>query len=111
IASSSVIIIDQSNYFLSHIKLFSSTKVIQLWHGGGLYKKVAFDKTNYFKKNARIHRNISFLNISDEKLTKEYSRMFNVGKKNIISYGLPRTDLLFKRNSVEDKKKFFLLYP
>ncbi|MCW1623845.1 CDP-glycerol glycerophosphotransferase family protein [Campylobacter jejuni] len=36
--------------------------------------------------------------------------MFNVGKKNIISYGLPRTDLLFKRNSVEDKK-IFLLYP
>lgn len=47
------------------------------------------------------------MNISDEKLTKEYSRMFNVGKKNIISYGLPRTDLLFKRNSVEDKKNFF----
>lgn len=44
-------------------------------------KKLLLTKQTILKKNARIHRNISFLNISDEKLTKEYSRMFNVGKK------------------------------
>ncbi len=114
IANSSIIVIDQSNYFLSHIKLFAFTKVIQLWHGGGLYKKVAFDKysnENNPKKNIRIYRNISFVNISDKKLKKDYSRMFNIDEKNIINYGLPRTDLLFKRNSIEDKKRFLSLYP
>ncbi|MCR6585064.1 CDP-glycerol glycerophosphotransferase family protein [Campylobacter insulaenigrae] len=114
IAKSSIIIIDQSNYFLSYIRLFSSTKVLQLWHGGGLYKKVAFDKISSkksIKKITRIYRNISFLNISDVKLIDNYSHMFNIYKKNIISYGLPRTDLLFIRNTFDDKKKFLLMYP
>lgn len=114
IANSSIIIIDQSNYFLSYIKLFPSTKVLQLWHGGGLYKKVAFDKILSLEGNkniTRIYRNISFLNISDKKLSNEYSRMFNIHKENIINYGLPRTDRLFSRDTLKDKKEFLLMYP
>ncbi|ENQ6619583.1 CDP-glycerol glycerophosphotransferase family protein [Campylobacter lari] len=114
IANSSIIIIDQSNYFLSYIKLFPSTKVLQLWHGGGLYKKVAFDKILSLEGNkniTRIYRNISFLNISDKKLVNEYSRMFNIHKENIINYGLPRTDRLFSRDTLKDKKEFLLMYP
>ncbi|EAJ1349705.1 CDP-glycerol--glycerophosphate glycerophosphotransferase [Campylobacter coli] len=114
IANSSIIIIDQSNYFLSYIKLFSSTKVLQLWHGGGLYKKVAFDKILSLESNKniiRIYRNISFLNISDKKLVDDYSRMFNIHKENIINYGLPRTDRLFSRDTLKDKKEFLLMYP
>lgn len=114
IAKSSIIIIDQSNYLLSYIKLFSSTKVLQIWHGGGLYKKIAFDKISFLKDNkniTRIYRNITFLNISDKKLAEDYSRMFNIHKTNIISYGLPRTDRLFFRNTLKDKNEFLLMYP
>ncbi|HEC1706219.1 TPA: CDP-glycerol glycerophosphotransferase family protein [Campylobacter coli] len=114
IANSSIIIIDQSNYFLSYIKLFPSTKVLQLWHGGGLYKKVAFDKIISLESNkniTRIYRNISFLNISDEKLADDYSRMYNIYKENIIHYGLPRTDRLFSRDTLKDKKEFLLMHP
>ncbi|XTO85808.1 hypothetical protein K4E85_01845 [Campylobacter coli] len=37
--------------------------------------------------------------------------MFNIHKENIINYGLPRTDRLFSRDTLKDKKEFLLMYP
>lgn len=113
ISRSSIIFIDQSNYFLSYIKLYSFTQVIQCWHGGGLYKKVGFDncENRNWSKIKRIYRNINFLNISDDKLKQFYSNMFHIDLSYILSFGLPRTDLLFQKNIMLEKRKFYNLYP
>ncbi|MBZ7933477.1 CDP-glycerol glycerophosphotransferase family protein [Campylobacter sp. RM10543] len=110
ISKASIIFIDQSNYFLSYIKINSSVKVIQCWHGGGLYKAIGFDN-GMAHKISRNYRNISFLNISDGKLKQNYSSMFNISAENITCFGLPRADLLFKKNILDEKKIFYELYP
>lgn len=111
---SKIICIDQSNFFLSHMRLTTQSIVIQFWHGGGLYKKVAFDickSLQDFKRAKRIHQNISFLNICDEKLRADYAKMFNVRENQIVSFGLPRTDLFYKIDKRKNKQEFLQKYP
>lgn len=111
---SKIICIDQSIFFLSNLKFGRDSIVIQLWHGGGLYKKVAFDickNAQDFKRAKRIHQNISFVNISDKKLRTDYARMFNVKESQILSFGLPRIDKFFQIDSTTNRQKFLQKYP
>lgn len=97
IAKSKFIIIDQSVKILSLIKL-KDTDVLQLWHGGGLFKKVAYDLciNDYERKLIdRKYRNITYLNISSGSLVKEYSQMFNIDDKKITLFGMPRIDVFY----------------
>ncbi|MDE5603701.1 MAG: CDP-glycerol glycerophosphotransferase family protein, partial [Helicobacter sp.] len=111
---SKIICIDQSNFFLSSMRLTAQSIVIQLWHGGGLYKKVAFDlcqTSQDFKRAKRIHQNTSFVNISDSKLNADYAKMFNVNQNQILSFGLPRTDLFYQIDEIKNKQEFLQKYP
>ena len=111
---SKIILLDQSNFFLSHLRLDKDSIVIQLWHGGGLYKKVAFDivkNAQDFKRAKRIHKNTSFVNISDEKLKADYARMFGVKESQILSFGLPRIDPFFQMDFTKNKQEFLQKYP
>ncbi|WP_084761701.1 CDP-glycerol glycerophosphotransferase family protein [Succinimonas amylolytica] len=118
LACSKVVVLDQTNRVLSVLKIGKNTKCIQAWHGGGLYKKVGFDayRHGYSKEKEeirvrRIHRNIDYFVISDEKLTDKYSSIFRISKSKIIPYGIPRTDIIYKRDVISDRTNFYERYP
>lgn len=106
IALARLIIIDQSNYYLSHVKLSKETRVLQLWHGGGLLKKIGYDKNNKteeeLKRLNRVYGNITDVIVCDQRLKKYYASAFNVPIDHIYATGIPRTDLFYKIN--EDDK-------
>ena len=112
ISQSKIIITDQSSQILSNININKKTYCIQLWHISGLYKKIGFD--NNIKKEdsikekkrlLRIHRNIDYFIISDEKLKKYYAKAFNINESKILPFGLIRTDKLYLYNTYKMQEK------
>lgn len=120
ISRARVILIDQSNPIISRISIKGTTVVLQCWHGGGILKKIAFDDIRNsdlynIKRLNRIHRNINYYVISDEKFIPQFSKAFNVPPDNILPLGLPRTDIFFKPSKIKrifaTQKKVILYAP
>ncbi len=118
LAHAKIVLLDQSSRILSNIILSKDTIVIQLWHGGGLYKKVGFDafrmgydhKSEY-KRVQRIHGQIDYFVISDSKLIQYYANTFKLGHEQIMPLGLARTDLLYQCDKGQVKSRFYELHP
>lgn len=118
ISQSKVIIIDQSNKILSHLSINSKSTCIQIWHSGGLYKKIGFNAMrkgfDYIKecnRLYRIHKNIDYFIISDKKLIEFYAHAFRLRPEQIIPLGLSRTDYLYTVNCENAKKNFWNNFP
>ncbi len=128
LARAKVLLADQANPLLSSLRIHKETVCVQCWHSSGLYKKVGYDavRKGYALKDEenrirRIHGNISYFIISDEKLVPAYAKAFRLPEEKVLPLGLCRTDLLFKvkpeicraalcRNYGLDPQKKFLLY-
>lgn len=103
IAKAKVIVIDQSNKYISNIKILDKTKTIHCWHGGGILKKIAYDDIKNIseiekKRLARIYRNIDYFIISDKNLSSVFAKAYNININKILPIGLPRTDKLYHLN-------------
>ncbi len=99
IAGAKVILIDQSNRYLSGITLGRKTACIQCWHAGGAFKKVGFDaKRKGFddgleeKRISSIHKNISYFVCSSEHVADVYAKAFRIPREKMLVFGLPRLD-------------------
>lgn len=115
IASAKVLVIDQSNYCLSHISLCGRSKVLQIWHGGGLLKRVGYDKERIKSKSEakrlkRVYGNLTDVIVSEPRIAKFYASAFNLPISKVHPTGLPRTDLLYNYpKSCKNKEKKTLL--
>jgi len=88
----------------------SGTKVAQLWHAAGAFKKFGLDiqnRSDSLKKYRRIDANRwDFLLCSSEAITDIYAHAFQLkDKSRIYVDGLPRNDLLFSAIKERDKLK------
>lgn len=118
LARAKIVLIDQSSRLISNIRLSNKTTIIQLWHSGGLYKKVGFhafrvgyDEDEEYKRVKRIHGQIDYFIISDKKLIPYYAASFHIEPDHILPLGLARTDLLYQCNRQNIKEHFFESYP
>lgn len=118
IAHAKIILLDQASKILSNIIISKYTTIIQLWHSGGLYKKVGFDafRRGYdhkieYKRVQRIHGQVDYFVISDSKLIQYYANAFNLRNEQIIPLGLARTDLLYQCDKEQVKSRFYELHP
>lgn len=117
IAKARIICIDQATKITSRLTINPNTKVIQLWHAGGAFKKVGFDALvpgadiqSEINRIKRIHSNYSFLITSSVNVNKFYKQAFRLETHQILNFGLPRSDLLFKLNIDKIKELFCKKY-
>ena len=115
LASSRLVLVDQTNLLISNVKLSKTTKLIQIWHAGGAFKKIAFDACNGtikdLKRIKRIHGNTSYVVTSDCRLTDIYASAFKIPQKNVLPFGLLRSDEYYGKKKVRDSKRFVLWAP
>lgn len=118
LSRASVIVTDQSYPVTSNLHIDKRTSCVQVWHSSGFYKCVAFDamRKGYEKEKElsrlnRIHGNIDWLIISDEKLVKSYAEAFHLHNEQVLPLGLARTDLLYSCDPEQAKEKFFQSFP
>lgn len=81
------------------------TKVVQLWHACGAFKKWGYSTidTNWglSKSTAEkfpIHTNYTHIIVSSEDVAPHYAEAFNTDINKVYAYGVPRTDAFYDEN-------------
>lgn len=99
--------------------LRKDTKVIQVWHACGAFKKFGysildkdFGANNDYVKYIPIHSNYSHVLVSGKEVKKHYAAAFNMSEDNIDPIGIPRTDIFFNEDmKKEAKEKVYNKFP
>lgn len=123
LTSKSIIVNDFINTF---IPIRKNQILLNTWHGGGSFKTVGMTSkscTDYDLYFFKIHRKMTNAFVSSSSYFNEtvLNRSF-LYKGNILEYGMPRNDLLFKNDpnisikvkkhfGIEDNKKVVLYAP
>lgn len=108
LTTSKYIVIDNYFGFLSAVKFRKGTECIQLWHAAGAIKKFGLLATVFKKRNKRaqkrfvkVYNNFHKIVVGSDALATVYADAFNLSQDQMLSTGIPRTDLFFD----EMKKK------
>lgn len=120
VAKAKVLVIDTA-FCLPYIKVSKKTKVVQVWHAAGAYKKVGLDAIGNtisikreYRRIERLHRNIDFFIVSSPYVGIIYAKAFGLRKEQCIPLGTPRISLLMDRSKGKKeklvKRKLVILY-
>lgn len=96
-----------------------ATKVIQLWHGSGAFKKFGYDSEDDIPKNYRgyVYKNYNLVTVSGKKCIKNFESAmrftFGQGKDEIVkAFGTSYTDIFFDKDYISMcKDKFRYEHP
>jgi CDP-ribitol ribitolphosphotransferase len=104
------------DYFLpvSSCRKRHETKVIQLWHACGAYKKFGFDAPEDFPANTprNICENYDVVTISASGCADAFSSALNIPKERMVPLGISRTDCYFdERWRDACRAEFFEAFP
>ncbi len=119
IATSKVVILDSYCIVVSVLKHKKNTKVIQMWHALGIFKKFAYSiigkvegSDEKIAEVMRMHKNYDYIISSSPFIKKELSEAYGSEEDKIISLGLPRMDFLTNQLRMDTmKSKIFEVYP
>ena len=104
LTTSKHVIIDNYFGFLSAVKFRKGTECIQLWHAAGAIKKFGLLATVFKKRNRRaqkrfvkVYNNFHKIVVGSDALATVYADAFNLSQDQMLSTGIPRTDLFFDK--------------
>ncbi len=91
------------------------TKVIQLWHACGCYKKFGYDAKDDIPEDyhgANVYRNADLVTVSGEAAVKPFASAMRLPETCVKAIGVSRTDLYFKEVWKEQcREQFYEQYP
>lgn len=104
------------DYFLpvAAPKKRTETKVVQLWHACGIFKKFGYDAEDDIPKiyKGRAIKNIDLVTVSSEECVPVYAKAMRLPNEIVIPTGVSRTDDFFNDNYIQQcKKEFYDKYP
>ena len=91
------------------------TKVIQLWHACGAFKKWGYSTLDLAWGGSRedmlrfpMHNTYTHVFVSSEAVIPCYAEAFRCSERRIMAYGTPRTDVYFDKNFVSSQREELL---
>lgn len=90
------------------------TRVIQLWHACGSYKKFGYDAKDDIPENYRgeVYRNTDLVTVSGNAAEKHFASAMHLSAENVRALGVSRTDLYFSGRWRGDcTAEFYEAYP
>ena len=102
IKKSSLVILNDNNYVISHMKP-KNVKVLQVWHACGAVKKFG----NQIKRQYPI-KNYDYVLCNAEYWKEPYSKAFGVSPNQVLVTGSARIDTLLNE---DNRERFYLKYP
>lgn len=105
LATAEVIFLEDYYKPIYGLNFRDETKVVQLWHACGAFKKFSFaalegDDSNSIELETSAHQMYTHVTVSSKKLVSIYAHSFNINENQILSTGIPRTDILFNKNRI-----------
>jgi len=105
VATSKYILIDDFFPLMYVLKIRKGTKFIQVWHALGAYKKVGYSRKDIGNLKSLTHKNYTDTIVSSDSIVENYAEAFGIEKEKVHPLGIPRTDLFFDKESIENTKK------
>ncbi len=109
LADASWIFVNDSCYFLSSLSLRPQTKVIQLWHACGAFKRFGYSlggrKFGASEKELNrfpVHRNFTYVTVSSPEVVWAYAEAFRMDEKRIVPTGISRTDIFYDDRKIAE---------
>uniref|UniRef100_UPI003FED741C CDP-glycerol glycerophosphotransferase family protein n=1 Tax=Anaerobutyricum hallii TaxID=39488 RepID=UPI003FED741C len=102
-ATSSHIFLNDNFLPLGYMKLSDETKVVQLWHGMGSFKKFGgSSETNpeVLKELKAATKNTDHILASSENIRDNYAEAFMAPKEKVICIGCPQVDYFFREHDI-----------
>jgi CDP-ribitol ribitolphosphotransferase len=99
---------------MAYLKFKKEVKVVQLWHGTGTIKRFGQDvNTGRLKElEKKANSKITHLIVNSKESEKQYAKAFGLSEDKVFIYGLPRTDLFFDQDKMQERlDKFYRQYP
>lgn len=109
LATSKNIFLDNVFLPMAYIKFKSQVNVVQLWHGCNTLKKFGqLSNTGTLKKlEKRANSTYTHVIVSSKKMIQLHKQAFGVDEKIIHPLGLPRMDVFFCVEKMEEEKNKF----
>ena len=119
LATAKVCILDSYIPTISILKHKKILTIIQMWHSNGTMKKFGYSSLNKAEGNnykyiniLKMHKNYDIVFASSEAYKEHLVKGFNISKEKILTYSLPRIDLLSdKQYEKQIRNKIFKEYP
>ena len=116
-ATAYALILTSANDLLSFFDVREETKIIQLWHGVGMFKKCGYSRIDESKRSKKVYnsyRNYTYVTIASEEQRWTFEESMNLPKGTDIikPIGIARTDVLYdKSHRKEVLDILYKLYP
>ncbi len=113
-ATSKYILLDNIFLPMAYMKFSEKVLVVQLWHGTGTIKKFGQDVNTGRLKSLEKRANgcVTHLIVNSEETKTQYGEAFGISSDKVFVYGLPRTDIFFNQDKIEERRmKFYHQYP
>lgn len=114
-ATAKAILISTANDYFSHIEVRPETKIIQLWHGVGTFKKIGystltsnrFGPGQQYREEFNQYRNYSYVTIASEGLAWIFEDAMHISRESgiLAPVGISRTDLFFDEEYKKEAEK------
>lgn len=111
LSTSRLVIVNDYYSLFAIVKLRKKTEIIQVWHGGGAFKKIGRDSlrnqsdNKRTKRNSKAHSIYSKVIVSCNEVVPIYAGAFGISPEKIIPTGLPRADIFFDAESLINIKR------
>lgn len=109
-ARSEYIFMDNTFLPMAYLRVRKETIVVQLWHGTGTVKKFGqhVNKGKLYEQEKRANENLDYVIVNSDATRELYAECFSVDVSQVKVLGLPRTDLLFSKKGLEQRRADFL---
>lgn len=106
--TSKVIVTDDYCDYMGRVELKPKQKLIQIWHACGAFKKFGLDYLqNDRRKEKGIHSQYDVVCVSSENIRADYAGAFGIGIDKVQALGVPRTDMFYDTQLIQNLKDQF----
>ncbi len=115
LAQNGIVLLDDHTPWIYPLTFANTTKVVQVWHSTGAFKRMGFarmGRRGSTKPHSLTHRNYTHVIVSAKSVVPAFCEAFGLTEDKIYPIGVPRTDLFFDAETIQQMTEaFYQEYP